>query len=176
MVESILQPQHDWKAALRRFVTERTKNDYAWSRPNRRHPDIYMPSLYSESPRCVVVAVDTSGSISKEELTAFMTEIKAVHEDAQPVETHIIDVDTEVNQVWEYTAHDYIPNGLDFSRGGGTYFHPAFEYADEHDPSCLIYLTDLYADDPREPSYPTLWVSTTHHKKGPFGETTYLTV
>jgi len=175
LLDDITSPKHNWKEQLRAFVTERTKNDYSWRRPNRRTPpDIYIPSLYSENPRCVVIAVDTSGSISNEELNTFMSEIRAIHEDTRPVKTHIIGIDTKVHDEYEYDGTEYIPKQLSFGGRGGTEFQPAFDWAEDKNPSCLIYLTDLYASDPDNPAYPTLWVSTTKDKHGPFGTTIYL--
>ncbi|MBT4080657.1 MAG: hypothetical protein HOE82_08600 [Gammaproteobacteria bacterium] len=175
MLNKILRPQHDWKSQLREFVSARTKNDYSWSRPNRRMPDdIYLPSLFSETPETIVVAIDTSGSITTEELTTFLSEIKAIHEDVRPLNTVIFPIDTQVHTVYNYNEYDDIPTSIPMEGRGGTAFQPAFNEADKHSPSCMIYLTDLYAPDPKVPSFPTLWVSTTPHKRGPFGRTIYL--
>lgn len=178
LLDDIIRPKHSWKDQLRNFITERTKNDYSWSRPNRRtDPDIYIPSLYSENPRSVVIAVDTSGSISTKELTMFLNEIKAIHEDTRPVETHIIAIDTEIHDTYQFDGWDTIPTALSFGGRGGTAFAPAFKWAKDKDPSCLIYLTDMYASfDFPSPSYPTLWVSTTPEERAPFGDTIYLDV
>lgn len=176
LIKGTLNPQYSWKEQLRQFVTERTKDDYSWSRPNRRHEDIYLPSLYSESVRSLVIAVDTSGSISSAILNAFMSEIRAIHQDVRPLNTHVIAVDTVVHDTYEFNPYDTIPTDLNLTGGGGTRFNPALEYAQQHDPSCLIYLTDLYARDPVQPDYPVLWVSTSSHKTGPFGETIYIDI
>lgn len=175
MINKILQPQHNWKQQLREFINARTRNDYAWSRPNRRtDPDIYMPSLYSETPESLVIAIDTSGSIRQTELVSFLTEIKSIHEDVRPLNTHIIMVDTEVHAPQHFTEWDTIPTNMEAHGRGGTEFQPAFDWADDKNPACFIYLTDLYASDPKPPAYPTLWVSTTKGKKGPFGRTIHL--
>jgi predicted metal-dependent peptidase len=177
MIDKILHPQHDWKAQLRDFVSAKTKNDYAWSRPNRRtDPDLYMPSLYSETPESIVIAIDTSGSIQPKDLEAFLGEIKSIHEDVRPLNTHIIQVDTQVHAPMHFGEWDRIPTTLEAEGRGGTNFQPAFDWAEDHNPSCLIYLTDLYARDPVPPSYPTLWVSTTAKKEGPFGRTIHLKI
>ena len=175
LLDSVTAPKHNWKEQLRDFVAEKTKNDYSWKRPNRRtEPDIYLPSLYSENTRSVVIAVDTSGSIFPNELNAFLREISAIHRDTQPIETHVIAVDTTIHETYTYDAWDNIPSSLELGGRGGTSFQPAFDWANKRDPSCLIYLTDLYAPAPETPGYPTLWVSTTKENTGPFGRTIYL--
>ncbi len=36
LVEELTTPKVDWRALLRNFITERSKDDYSWMRPNRR--------------------------------------------------------------------------------------------------------------------------------------------
>ena len=65
----------DWREALREFISAHTRgtSEYTWRRLNRRHlaNDIYMPTPINESVGEVIVAIDTSGSISGPILTAF---------------------------------------------------------------------------------------------------------
>ena len=49
LVRKMLYPRVDWRTALQRFVSETAKNDYSWSRFNRRYIDqeMFTPSLRS---------------------------------------------------------------------------------------------------------------------------------
>lgn len=160
LVESILAPRVDWRAVLRRFVSQAAKSDYSWSRPNRRHVarGIYLPSLRSEELGPLVIAVDTSGSIGGEEVAQFAAEASAILEEFRTTAT-VIYCDAAVANVEEVTSDD-LPLVLHPMGGGGTDFRPAFDYVAEHDltPSCLVYLTDLEGCFPKSaPAYPVLW-------------------
>lgn len=91
-VEELTTPRLDWRAMLRRFITEASKNDYSWLRPNRHFltQGFFLPSLHSESMGEVVVVIDTSGSIDGPTLNAFGAEIKAIVDNCRPSTTHVI--------------------------------------------------------------------------------------
>ena len=65
-VEELLEPVVDWREALRQFVDQIARNDYTWTRPNSRYfsRGLILPSLYNQEIPPLVVAVDTSGSIT----------------------------------------------------------------------------------------------------------------
>jgi predicted metal-dependent peptidase len=171
-VDELLSPQIPWRDVLRRFITERSKDDYSWTRPNRRHiaSGIYLPTAWSESMGPIVVGVDTSGSIGQKELDTFSAEINVIIQDVRPSKTYVVYCDAAVNRVDEFEPNEEVvlkPYG-----GGGTDFRPVFDYIDKHDiePKCLVYLTDMYGTFPNdEPGYPVMWAATTD-VKAPFGE------
>lgn len=172
-VEHLTKPQVDWRAQLRQFITQISKDDYAWSRPNRRYlsAGLYLPGLYSENMGPVVVGIDTSGSITPQVLSAFGSEIRALVQAVRPSELHVVYCDAEVNHVDVFTPHDdmqFKPHG-----GGGTAFKPVFDYVAEKGlrPECLVYLSDLYGQHNFEqPDFPTLWCCTTDQVAS-FGDT-----
>lgn len=177
-VEEITTVKVDWREQLRRFRTLIGKNDYSWSRPNRRFlaAGLLLPGLYSEETGAVVIGIDTSGSITNDILQTFGAEIRALTAASRPSKIHIVYCDAQINHVDEFSPDDnmvFHPHG-----GGGTEFKPVFDYVEEHQlkPECLIYLTDLYGDhsfDP--PPYPTLWVSTSTQVAS-FGETIHIEI
>jgi predicted metal-dependent peptidase len=79
-VEEVIHPPADWRSVLREFVATHARNDYSWSRPNRRFlaQGLYLPGLYSEELGEVVLAIDTSGSIDRKMLGDFAVEVNAV--------------------------------------------------------------------------------------------------
>lgn len=171
-IEDATKPQVNWREQLRRFVTQISKDDYAWSRPNRRYlsAGLYLPGLYSESMGDIVVCVDTSGSIDQKTLDTFGAEIKSIVAAVRPANTHVIYCDAEVNHVDTFGPYDDMRFKL--HGGGGTDFNPPFEHVEQQQlrPECLVYLTDGYGPFPNQPDYATLWVMTTDVEP-PFGET-----
>jgi predicted metal-dependent peptidase len=175
-IDRLTNPKVDWRAVLRRFVTETAKNDFCWTRPARKFigQGICMPSLYSEAMGEIVVAIDTSGSIDGPTLTAFGSEIQAIVDNARPAKT-VIYCDSAVNHVDVFDPGE--PLHFDMHGGGGTDFRPPFEYVKEHGlhPVCFVYLTDMYGPFPDEQDYPILWCATTDIV-GPHGETVKLEI
>lgn len=171
-IEELTAAKLDWRAMLRRFITETSRDDYSWARPNRHflQQGFYLPTLYSETMGEIVVVIDTSGSIDQATLNAFGGEIKAIIQNSRPSKTHVIYCDAKVNHVDEFGPNDDLTFAM--HGGGGTSFVPPFEYVAEHDlkPVCLVYLTDLYGRFPSAPDYPVMWVCTTQ-EVAPFGET-----
>jgi len=174
-IEQVLNPPLPWYVLLRDFVEKSARNDYNWNKPSRRYfsSGIILPSLVSEEIPEIVVVIDTSGSISKEQLSQFVNELSAILE-AYNTKIRVIYCDTTVKKEEEFNRED-LPLRLEPVGGGGTKFAPAFEYVDEkgYTPSCLLYFTDLYSSSfpAQEPNYPTLWITTSEDKEAPFGKT-----
>jgi predicted metal-dependent peptidase len=146
---------------LRQFLEMTAKNDYAWNPPNRRYLSLgfYLPSLNSLELPEIVIAVDTSGSISDEDLAQFAAEISGILE-AYETTINVIYCDTEINGPAEIFTREDLPLTLQARGGGGTDFRPPFKWVADQGltPACLIYLTDLACNRyPLDPGYPVLW-------------------
>ena len=173
LLQESRESRKDWRAILREFVSATTPSDYCFCPPNRRHvhAGLYLPSIHKEGIGCIVISVDTSGSIGQEELKQFAGEISAISDQAQPEAIHVVYCDAAVHSTQEFGPSD--PIALEPKGGGGTDFCPVFEWVEATDirPACLIYLTDLACSSyPPEPDYPVLWV-TDSRRIAPFGET-----
>lgn len=173
-VDEIINPRIDWQAVLRRFMDTAAKSDYSWSPPNRRHiySGLYLPSCRNSELGPVVVAVDTSGSISDSMLKQVAAELSAILGDAR-AEAHVVYCDAAIQGVEYFLPGDFPPS-LNAKGGGGTDFRSVFEWIEESGirPSCLIYFTDLEGMFPDlEPEFPVLWVVEGHTQEAvPFGE------
>lgn len=174
LLDEIKHPAVDWRSALRRFVQQTASADYSWAMPNARYlaGGLYLPSLRSEQMKPLVVAVDTSGSVSTSELQSFAAEIQAIMDDCQPENVTVIYCDYKVQSVEQFDKGDMVtltPKG-----GGGTAFDPVFaEVATRGiEPACLIYMTDMAGIMPTEsPDYPVLWLNTGQRRRtATFGE------
>jgi predicted metal-dependent peptidase len=165
----------DWRVILQEFVSQATRSDYCWIRPNPRYitQGIYLPGLYAQTVGNFVVALDTSGSVSQDQLTQFSAEITSMLE-TYDTTLEVIYADNEVQGRETFTRAD-LPLKLKLNGGGGTDFRPVFELVGkgENPPLCLVYLTDLCCTKYPEqiPQYPVLWVNTERYrwKEPPFG-------
>jgi len=175
LIETIVNPQVSWKTVLRNFLTRPMKNDYSWTKLNRRYiaNELYLPSLYSEGMGRMVIAVDTSGSIGKQELEQFQSEVNSILEDVTPEKVTVLYVDTRIAGDPVIYEPEDLPIKLIAKGGGGTKFNPPFNWIEENneEPDAFVYLTDMYGECTVDtPPYPVLWVSTTNKTDAPFGQ------
>jgi len=175
MIDDLINPKLDWRQLLQRYLTARTKTDYSWARPNKRFmPKHYLPSLYSETIGEITIAIDTSGSITQEELTEILTEIEGIRETYKPPKLTLIDCDYKIHGIHDLDEFTDIHN-IKFKGDGGTSFNPVINYCNENPPAVLIYFTDLYADAIDEHvEYDIIWVCNSNHKAPEIGETIYI--
>jgi predicted metal-dependent peptidase len=168
-ITDLLEPKVDWREALRDFVSSTTKgnDEFTWRRMNKRHManDIYMPSVENESIGEIIVAIDTSGSINTEALTAFATELASICLLCSPERVRILWWDTEVHgeQIFE-SDYENIAGLLKPLGGGGTRVSSVSEYINKEGlkAECVIVFTDGYVerDIAWGISSPTLWMVT----------------
>lgn len=173
LVEELLEPQLPWKQILRRFMTEKAKDDFSWLRPDRRFVSngLYLPSRQSEGSGEMVVVIDTSGSIGQKELIEFGSELAGIIADVKPTKTYVIYCDAAVQKVDEFSPDETLT--LEMMGGGGTDFRPPFDYLDGRslDPKAVVYLTDGYGAFPDDEfRVPTMWVINNEQVIPPWGE------
>jgi len=168
VVEEIINPKVDWKELLRRFLDQFAKDDYTWKSPNRRHiaNGDYLPSLRSETMKEIIVAVDTSASISGDLIKAALAEIEGISAGAALAPIRVLYCDYVMQGEEEFGPYDRpIKLKRNFPGGGGTSFVPVFDYVAKKnlDPSLMVYITDLQCSAfPKVvPEYPVLWLQTT---------------
>lgn len=172
MVDHLLQPQLPWRMLLARYMTLQGREDFNYSRPSRREGEAIFPSLRSAQVD-IVIGVDTSGSIGRDELDQFFSEIDAIKGQMKARIT-LLACDTELapGTPWIYEPWEAIEFPASIRGGGGTSFRPVFEWlqSNDHHPDLLVYFTDangLYPEN--EPDYPVLWLVKGKHKV-PWGQ------
>ncbi len=182
MIESELNPKVPWQTLLEHYIQRTLMVDWKWNPPNKRMMsyDYHFPSAEKEYMD-VVVAVDTSGSISSIELSNFVSEIYGILASVTRLKLTLIDCDAAIQQVNVFENGESIDGsklpweGREFRGRGGTDFIPVFEYVLEKglQPDLLVYFTDGYGSFPDLTQipidYPVLWVMTTSVEP-PFGE------
>jgi len=176
LVADLIEVKTPWYDILERHMTALTKGDYSWARPNRRFADIaYLPS-YGKIAQMgeVVIQVDVSGSISKQELDHYNGHLKRIIEQCSPERVHVLYTDTRVLRHDEFELGEEF--GLTFYSGGGTDMEQGFEYLNDHgiEPEVFVCLTDGYTgfDVSNQPAYPVIWCISSEIT-APYGETVH---
>ena len=177
IIEDIINPIVDWRTVLARFLRATDKSDYSWTRFNKRliSQGLYLPGLYSPALGEISIIVDTSGSVSDDELTVFSSETSAILQELNPSAVNFVQCDAEVHSNVTYTRED-LPLKYEYQGRGGTSFVPAIEFVEENYPltTACIYFTDLEGDFPdHPPGFPMLWITTVKHEV-PFGEVIFM--
>ena len=146
----LMSAKVDWKQALAEFVSAicKGKDDSTWAKPNRRwlQHDIYMPSTFSETMGRVVVAIDTSGSISGYILNRFISEVSSLMENVNPELVDLLYWDTKVagHEVYGLGEMDKMKLTTKPKGGGGTEPSCITKYLTKKQivPECAIVFTD----------------------------------
>ena len=147
-------PKFDWKGYLRRFVgnssvsyTKKLRRKY-----NKRY--VENPGLKIKFKNNILVGVDTSGSVSNDELKEFMNELVHMHKTGHKIT--VAQCDTQLNSVEEFNPR----KDWEIKGRGGTSFQPVIDHFNERKGryTALIYLTDGEAYTPENCPHNTLWV------------------
>jgi predicted metal-dependent peptidase len=144
----------DWKGYLRRFIGASTKIYTKKSRRkvNKRFPGF--PAIKIKLKNKILVAVDTSGSVSDKELVEFFSEIHHMFKTGVAID--IAQCDSQIDDLSEYSGKF---DGRIHGRGGTNFEEPVKLFNKEHKYSTLIYLTDGYAPVPQtRPRGQMMWV------------------
>lgn len=147
MIKDLTAPVVNWRELLQQQIQSIIKNDFTFARPSRRswHMDAILPGMKNAQTIDVCVAIDTSGSITSDDLKIFLSEVKGIMDMYDDYKVHIITWDTSV-----YNPQDYSPDSAEDittyepGGGGGTDPHCVWEYlqANEIEPKKLIMFTD----------------------------------
>jgi predicted metal-dependent peptidase len=167
LIKDLTKPVVNWRELLEQQIQSTVKDDFSWMRPNRRswHMDAIMPGMKPGTQIDVCVAIDTSGSISEQDLKDFLSEVKGIMDSYDEYKVRVITWDTSVHNPQEFNSDnmsditEYVPGG-----GGGTDPHCVWEWLQENDiePKKLIVFTDycFFGWEPKrvEDYCDTVWV------------------
>lgn len=154
VIEKIIPPKFDWKGYIRRFTGVSTKvyTKKIRRKENRRYSD--NPGLKIKMRQHMLLAIDTSGSVSDAELQEFMNEIHHIYKNG--VDITVVQCDTKINSIEPYKGkHEMTVTGR-----GGTYFDPVLEYYNQNQKkyTSLVYFTDGECSASIKPKGNVLWV------------------
>ncbi|TAE72584.1 MAG: hypothetical protein EAZ85_09405 [Bacteroidetes bacterium] len=158
LLEHNEKPVINWKRALKLFANSSSKTSLKNTirRASKRYGTT--PGIKILKKQKILVALDTSGSVSDEDLKEFFGELHHIWK--QRVEIFVVECDTKIGNTYHYKG--IAPNSV--SGQGGTIFDEPIRYAnDVYRPDALIYFTDGYADVPKyTPICPMLWLVCTN--------------
>lgn len=179
LVDEIMKSKVNWRAVLRNFVAKRRSlnKKATWKKRNRRLGTRVMGYKKSKKLK-LVIAVDTSGSVSDKELAMFNGEMQKIYQSGAEID--VIECDAQIHNVYKYTKK-IERNGATFKGRGGTDFRPVFEMVNRgkmdnvdgrinEKPDAVIFLTDGYGPAPDKFKIPTLWCLTPGGRK-PYAST-----
>lgn len=141
MVNGILNPQLPWQVILANYMATKSKTEKSWSRRNKRFRTTYLPARLEESMGDVNIYVDTSGSVSDKEFTAYITEMHDIREALKPEVMKVISFDTCLKE--EFIMEKGEEMAVNFTGGGGTSIAPVIAHAEnEQEVDVSIIFTD----------------------------------
>lgn len=160
-INHVEPPKFDWKSYLRRFTggstqiyTKKTRRKL-----NKRYEE--NPGLKIKPKRHVLVSVDTSGSVSTNELKEFLHEIYHIQKNG--TEVTLMEADSGIAYVGKYDPK----KDVEIHGRGGTDFQPVIDFynTNTHKYTCLIYFTDGEAPAPTPARGRMLWVLSSQSKR-----------
>ena len=174
IVEDFLSPVIPWEQVLFNWFTDLVLEDYSWQRPNRRHRDMYLPSLQSDEQRltCLHYYFDISGSVTDEMIKRFNSEVKYIKDTFNPEKLVLIMFDTKLHEIYEIEENDQFDR-IKVTGRGGTCLRCVRDHINDTEPTAAIIFTDLECQpmQPLKVPVPIIWtVADNPGAKVPFGQ------
>lgn len=169
MIDEIFNPKVDWREQLRSFLTEATPTDYSFARPNRRYiageSPMYLPSMAGhDSMESLVFVMDTSGSITMDELQQGLGEVVGAITDVCPKRLVVAYCDSAVqhHDVFDQPGEAQVADSFKRYGAGGTNMLAALKWTQRNFPNtkAVIVWTDGVCSFPTEDAeygFPVLW-------------------
>ena len=183
LIKELREPVMNWKDLIDVAIPSLQKDDYSYTRINKKYASagLVFPGV-SEGERIdVAVAIDTSGSISQDQLEEMFSEVVGLMEMYDDYIVRIWQFDTDTYNYAEFTKYnqDEIEE-YELKGGGGTDFEANWKLMkdNEIEPQLFIMFTDGYPwNSWGDPEYcDTLFIINNeydHSIEAPFGRTAY---
>lgn len=149
MIKDLTEPKMDWRALIRQEIQSIVRNDYSFTRPNRKsmHSGAILPGMKEATTIDVAISIDMSGSIGTEDATTFLSEVKGIMDQYEDFKINLWCFDTDVYN-WKQITHDESDELLNYEPqgGGGTDFEVNWQFMQENgiQPKKFIMFTDGY--------------------------------
>tara|TARA_B100000809_G_C15062094_1_gene502739 strand:+ start:12 stop:1226 length:1215 start_codon:yes stop_codon:yes gene_type:complete len=147
MIAELVEPKMNWRELLRSQLQSSIKNDFTFMRPSKRSGKVIFPGMNKDEQLDIVVALDTSGSISEDMLREFLSEVQGIMGQYADYKIRVMQFDTNVYGDEVFTGDDGRDiTEYDIKGGGGTDFDCVFEHMvnESIEPDQLIMFTDGY--------------------------------
>lgn len=139
----------NWKTLLRDFLTQEIGDDASYSTPERKylHMDLILPghTLTEEKVEEIWAFVDSSGSIGKEEMGQFLTQLYRISREFKCI-FNICYWDTQVTDVYKKILKEDDILKCQPKHSGGTNINCVYDWmaANKVKPDIMLILTDGY--------------------------------
>jgi predicted metal-dependent peptidase len=178
LIKDLTEPKMNWRELIRMNIQSIVRNDYAFTRPNRKgmHSGAILPGLKQDETIDVAVALDMSGSIGQEDAMIFLSEIKGIMDQYADYNIHLWCFDTDTYNPQKITQ-DNGEELLEYKLmgGGGTDFEVNWSFMKDNDivPKKFIMFTDGYPCGSwgDEDYCDTLFIVKGGNNISPFGQT-----
>jgi len=160
-IEAMTNPAINWLPLARKHMTAHIGNTMSMRKPNRRwlpHKMI-MASRSGKGMNDVAVYLDSSGSVTPNELNEYLAFVRHMHTSIKPHTTHIASFDHLLHPGGKYPRSARIPS-LTLEGGGGTDIYNVMDDAAEIEPKLVVVFTDGHFHPPLQSSVPydLLWI------------------
>lgn len=174
VITQFLKPVIPWQQVLFDFFTDIDDTKYTWARPNRRYPDMYLPSLEDDEGRLRHLAYfeDVSGSINNADSLRFNSEVAYVKSQFNPKKMTLLTFDTVIQDEIDITEEDTFEE-IKITGRGGTCLKPVREWIIKNKPTAAIIFSDMHVAPMEELPFdiPIIWVCLGNRNATvPFGE------
>ncbi|NDB81881.1 MAG: hypothetical protein EB127_03910 [Alphaproteobacteria bacterium] len=150
-------PVTNWKAYFRRFIAASTTVTVKKTKRKESIRFVGQPGLKFNPKHKLLIAIDTSGSVSDKELANFMAELEFISKTGTKMT--LLHCDSAIAKVEEYSKQ----NTVKVYGRGGTDFDPPVDYMNKNKSkyTCLVYFSDGACSPPSiKTTKPILWVMT----------------
>lgn len=176
LLDEVYNTTTPWQKILKQNMQSFIPYDFNYKRPNRRAYGMgtFMPQQNKRPSVKIYAAIDTSGSVSQEEMNYFISELYTICKQFMILELTVMFCDAEVHQTVTIKDEKDI-NLLKPSGYGGTDFKPVFTKLNKEfkagSQDILVYFTDGWGSFPnKKPKYQTIWMTTDAKAENyPFG-------
>lgn len=156
-LKTIEPPKFNWRAYLRRYIGNSSKNSVRKTKRKQSKRFELDFGIKIEEHSHILIAIDSSASVSDAEIYEFMNEIHHMYKCGH--DFTLVFADTQMQEPVKYRPS--LP--IEIKKRGGTDFNPVIDYYLQFRKkyTTLIYLTDGEAPAPDAPVKNILWVLST---------------
>ena len=164
-----LESKVDWRKVLRYFIktSQRASRRSSVKRINKRYAYIH-PGKKVQRRAKIAIAIDQSGSVSDDMLSAFFGELNGL---AKLAEFTVVPFDTSVDESKVYVWKKGQNKAAERVLCGGTCFDAPTEYVNKNSFDGVIILTDMEAPKPKACKAQRMWMTDERGASRPYFKT-----
>lgn len=142
LAKKIRSPELPWTTILANYMDVYARDDYSWSRPNKRYqPEFYLPNMRSLHMGQMTAGLDVSASTTGKILSVEFAEVLYIWQTLQPQAIHLMTFDTKVHLDKIYREGDALDE-VKLKGGGGTNINPLMDSIKKENPELALIFTD----------------------------------